>query len=62
MGVDVGVNWLRTYTQAYTHIDILTHTHTLYESALYSFVITPDDPRYIQATYNNYGQVMNQFG
>ncbi|CAF4218823.1 unnamed protein product [Rotaria sp. Silwood2] len=32
------------------------------EPALYSFVVNPNDPCFIQATYNNYEQVMNEFG
>ncbi|CAF0937593.1 unnamed protein product [Rotaria sordida] len=32
------------------------------EPALYSLVVNPSDPSFIQATYNNYEQVMNEFG
>ncbi|CAF5216410.1 unnamed protein product, partial [Rotaria magnacalcarata] len=32
------------------------------EPALYSFVVNPSDPSFIRATYNNYEQVMNEFG
>jgi hypothetical protein len=36
--------------------------HGFREPALYSLVVNPADPRFIQATYNNYELVMKEYG